>query len=57
MKYAVQVRWPEGHWTYVMKPWSMEEREIFDERADAESMAETWRKPGREDAVRVVEEN
>jgi hypothetical protein len=56
LRYAVQVRWPDDRWLYVMKPSPRsDERELFDNRTAAEQLAEMWRKPERPDAVRVVE--
>lgn len=54
MKYAVQIRWPDGHWTYVMDTHG-EKRVLHDTRHAAEVHRATWIRPGHEDAVRVVE--
>lgn len=54
MKYAVQVRWPDGRWLNVLTS-SGTEVELHDLRETAEQIRSTWIKPGHEDAVRVVE--
>lgn len=53
MQFAVQVQWPGGDWLYVV---GQDEKPMtFDEKSDAEVLAELWRKPEYPDAVRVVE--
>lgn len=54
MSYAVQVRWPDGHWTFVVEG-STGVVEAYPTREVAEQAAVAWIKPGQEDAVRVVE--
>lgn len=54
MSYVVQVRWPDGRWTYVMDS-QAEIVRTYGTREAAEVMAAAWRKVGTEDAVRVVE--
>lgn len=57
MSYAVQVRWSDGYWMYVMNgaPFAEQRVQEYDSRDAAEEMAAMWIKPGHEDAVRVVE--
>ena len=54
VKYAVQIRLPDGYWLYVMHRNGME-IELHDHRETAEQIQRLWTKPGHEDAVRVVE--
>jgi hypothetical protein len=53
-RYAVQVQWFEGNWTYVMDTFG-KHRLLYDTREQAEEMRRIWVKPGHEDAVRIVE--
>lgn len=53
--YAIQVMF-DGSWTYVMN-YSGNVVQEYEQRETADKVAASWRKPGFEWAVRVVEYN